>query len=82
MFYLILALLLLLFYIFFAPNHIKGTLNIMGGVIGLVLVLLVLTLALLKFLESPPEIFIALGMTPLAYFSIRDMERLQIKTKS
>ena len=43
MFYLILAIMLLLFYIFAAPRNIKGTMNLVASVfllVGLVIVLL------------------------------------------
>ena len=76
MFYLILAVLLISYYIFMAPKTIQNTLNMIGmvGVVALLLVLAVMSF--IKIIQSPPEIFIGLGMTVLGFFAIRDVYRL------
>ncbi len=48
MFYLILAMLLVLFYIFAAPNNIRGTINLMVAVFVLVALFIALLLVFFK----------------------------------
>ena len=67
MFYLIIAILIISYYIFMAPKTIRNTL----GMIGLV--------GLVKIMQSPPEIFLALAMVALGFFALRDVYRLPVK---
>ena len=62
MFYLIIAILIISYYIFMAPKTIRNTLG-MIGLVGLVAMLLVLAvMSFVKIMQSPPEIFLALAM--------------------
>jgi 4-hydroxybenzoate polyprenyltransferase len=73
MFYLIIAILLALYYFFMAPKTVRNTLNAIV-LVGVVAVLLVLAaMSFIKIMESPPEIFVVIGMIVLAYFAIRDI---------
>lgn len=79
MFYLIIAILIILYYFFRAPKTIKNTLSIilMVGLIALLLVLASMTF--MKILQSPPELFVGLGMLGLAYLTIKDINNLSEK---
>ncbi|KKF42309.1 DUF3165 family protein [Streptococcus uberis] len=79
MFYLIIAILILSYYIFMAPKSVRNTLT-MIGLVALVALLIVLAgMSVLKILQTPPEIFIVLAMVALAYFSIKDILNLPKK---
>ena len=60
MFYLIIAIMLLLFYIFAAPRNVKGTMNLVASVFLLVGLVIVLILGILKVVQSPPEIWLCI----------------------
>ncbi len=81
MVYLIIGILLLLLYIFATPQSIKGTVNVVILVFGLVALLILLMLSALQILQLPAEIFITLGMLALAYFSLRDISLMSIRKK-
>ena len=81
MVYLIIGMLLLLLYIFATPQSIKGTVNVVILVFGLVALLILLMLSALQILQLPAEIFITLGMLALAYFSFRDISLMSIRKK-
>ena len=81
MVYLIIGILLLLLYIFATPKSIKGTVNVVILVFGLVALLILLMLSALQILQLPAEIFITLGMLALAYFSLRDISLMSIRKK-
>ena len=81
MVYLIIGILLLLLYIFATPQSIKGTVNVVILVFGLVALLILLMLSALQILQLPAEIFITLGMLALAYFSLRDISLISIRKK-
>lgn len=79
MFYLIIAILIISYYIFMAPKTIRNTLG-MIGLVGLVAMLLVLAvMSFVKIMQSPPEIFLALAMVVLGSFALRDVYRLPVK---
>ncbi|VRN74423.1 membrane protein [Streptococcus pneumoniae] len=73
MVYLVLGILLLLLYVFATPESIKGTVNIVAMVCILVALLILLVLSFLKIFQLPTEIFLAIAMLILAYFSVRDI---------
>lgn len=81
MVYLIIGILLLLLYVFATPQSIKGTVNVVILVFGLVALLILLMLSALQILQLPAEIFITLGMLALAYFSLRDISLMSIRKK-
>lgn len=80
--YLIIAILLGMYYVYGATKSVKNTMNTITkfGVLGILLVLAVLTF--FKVLQSPPELFIGLAMGVLSYFTLKDLLRLTVKTKS
>jgi NADH:ubiquinone oxidoreductase subunit 6 (subunit J) len=79
MFYLIVATLIVSYYFFMAPKTIRSTLN-MIGIVGAVALLLVLAaMSFVKIMQSPPEIFLGLAMVALGFFAIRDVYRLPSK---
>ena len=79
MFYLIIAILIVSYYIFMAPKTIRNTLGMIGFV-GLIALLLVLAgMSFIKIMQSPPEIFLALAMVALGFFALRDVYRLPVK---
>lgn len=81
MIYLIIGILLLLLYIFATPQSIKGTVNVVTLVFGLVALLILLMLSVLQIFQLPAEIFITLAMLALAYFSLRDISLMSIRKK-
>ena len=78
MFYLIFGILILLFYIFAAPQSIKGTLNVVVLVIALVAFIILLGLAVFQL---PSEFFVGIAMIGVAYFSLRDISKLSQKDR-
>jgi len=61
MFYLIIAILIVSYYIFMAPKTSGNTLGMIGFV-GLIALLLVLAgMSFIKIMQSPPEIFLEIG---------------------
>ena len=81
MVYLIIGILLLLLYLFATPQSIKGTVNVVILVFGLVALVILLLLSALQIFQLPAEIFITLGMLALAYFSLRDISLMSIRKK-
>ena len=81
MVYLIIGILLLLLYIFATPQSIKGTVNVVILVFGLVALLILLMLSALQILQLPAEIYITLAMLALTYFSLRDISLMSIRKK-
>lgn len=81
MFYLIIAILLVLYYVFVAPKTVKNTMN-MISLVAIVAFLLVLAgMTFIKILQSPPEIFVGLGMMVVGYYALRDVMRLSKKSR-
>ena len=78
MVYLVLGILLLLLYVFATPESIKGTVNIVAMVCILVALLVLLALSFLKIFQLPTEIFLAIAMLFLAYFSLRDITLMSV----
>lgn len=81
MVYLIIGILLLLLYVFATPQSIKGTVNVVILVFGLVALVILLLLSALQIFQLPAEIFITLGMLVLTYFSLRDISLMSIRKK-
>lgn len=73
MFYLILAIMLVLFYLFAAPRHIKGTMNLVAAVFLLVGLFIFLLLGFLQIIQSPPEVWISIGMIFVGIWAIHDI---------
>ena len=81
MVYLIIGILLLLLYIFATPQSIKGTVNIVILVFGLVALIILLLLSGMQIFQLSAEILIALGMIALTYFSLRDISLMSVGKK-
>ena len=81
MVYLIIGILLLLLYIFATPQSIKGTVNVVILVFGLVALLILLMLSALQIFQLPAAIYITLAMLALTYFSLRDISLMSIRKK-
>lgn len=73
MFYLIIGIMLLLFYIFAAPQNIKGTMNVVASVFLLVALVIALVLGFLHIVQSPPEIWLCLVMIVLGLWAMWDL---------
>lgn len=80
MFYLILAIMLLLFYIFAAPKSVKGTINLVASVFVLGAFVILLILGVLQVVKSPPELWMSLLMSLLGIWAMYDLYHLD-KTK-
>lgn len=77
MFYAIIAILLLMYYIFIAPKTIKNTMN-MISVVGIIAFLMVLAgMTFIRIIQSPPEIFIGIGMIIVGYYALKDVLHLR-----
>ncbi|HHF7054134.1 DUF3165 family protein [Streptococcus mutans] len=82
MFYAIIAILLLMYYIFIAPKTIKNTMN-MISVVGIIAFLMVLAgMTFIRFIQSPPEIFIGIGMIIVGYYALKDVLHLRTRPKN
>ena len=81
MVYLIIGILLLLLYIFATPKSIKGTVNVVILVFGLVALLILVMMSAFQIFQLPAEILIALGMIALTYFSLRDISLMSVGKK-
>ena len=81
MVYLIIGILLLLLYLFATPQSIKGTVNVVILVFGLVALVILLLLSALQIFQLPAEIYITLGMLVLTYFSLRDISLISVKKR-
>ena len=82
MFYAIIAILLLMYYIFIAPKTIKNTMN-MISVVGIIAFLMVLAgMTFIRILQSPPEIFIGIGMIIVGYYALKDVLHLRTRPKN
>ena len=79
MFYLIVAILIVSYYFFMAPKTIRSTLNMIGMVGEVALLLVLAAMSFVKIMQSPPEIFLGLAMVALGFFAIRDVYRLPSK---
>lgn len=85
MFYLIIASMLLLFYIFAAPKNIRGTMNLVALVFLLVGLVIILVLGFLRVVQSPPEIWLCISMLVVGIWAMRDIylmpksDKLRIK---
>lgn len=73
MFYLIIGIMLVLFYIFVAPQNIKGTMNVVASVFLLVALVIALVLGFLRIVQSPPEIWLCLVMIILGLWAMWDL---------
>lgn len=82
MFYAIIAILLLMYYIFIAPKTIKNTMN-MISVVGIIAFLMVLAgMTFIRIIQSPPEIFIGIGMIIVGYYVLKDVLHLRTRPKN
>ena len=82
MFYLILAIMLVLFYIFIAPRNIKGTMNLIASVFLLVALAIALVLGFLRIMQFPKEIWVGLLMILIGFWAMRDiyyLDKVQIQ---
>lgn len=79
MFYLIIAVLIVSYYFFMAPKTIRNTINVIGIMGAVALLLILMGMSFVKMIQSPPEIFIGLAMVALGFFAIRDVYRLPPK---
>ncbi|HFI0235851.1 TPA: DUF3165 family protein [Streptococcus suis] len=76
MFYLIIAIILVLFYLFVAPNNIKGTMNVVIAVFLIVILFAALLLGFLKIMEVSLEVWLGIAMVILGLFAMRDINHL------
>ena len=82
MFYAIIAILLLMYYIFIAPKTIKNTMN-MISVVGIIAFLMFLAgMTFIRIIQSPPEIFIGIGMIIVGYYALKDVLHLRTRPKN
>ena len=81
MVYLIIGILLLLLYVFATPQSIKGTVNVVILVFGLVALVILLLLSALQIFQLPAEFFVSIAMIALAYFSLRDISLMSVGKK-
>ncbi|HFI0646321.1 TPA: DUF3165 family protein [Streptococcus suis] len=82
MFYLILAILLVLFYIFVAPKNVKGTINLILAVFLLVVLVIALILGFLKIMQFSTNFWLGLIMIFIGVWAMRDIYNLDSSPKS
>ena len=76
---LIIGIVILLYYIFPAPQSIKGTFNVLSAVLSLVLLIILLVLAIFRIFQMPGELFVVVAMLVVGYFALRDISRMDKK---
>ncbi|HEM4050273.1 TPA: DUF3165 family protein [Streptococcus suis] len=81
MFYLILAIMLALFYIFVVPKYVKGTINLIVAVFVLVLLLIAFILGFLKMMQLSIEIWLGIVMVLIGLWAMRDIHYLERPSK-
>lgn len=81
MFYLILAIMLVLFYIFVAPKNVKGTINLIVAVFLLVALFAALLLGFLKIMQFPSEVWIGLVLVLIGLWALRDIHYMDRESK-
>lgn len=81
MFYLILAILLVLFYIFVAPKNVKGTINLILAVFLLVVLVIALILGFLKIMQFSTSFWLGLIMIFIGVWAMRDIHYLDSSPK-
>ncbi|HEL2413151.1 TPA: DUF3165 family protein [Streptococcus suis] len=81
MFYLILAIMLVLFYIFLAPRNIKGTMNLIAAVFLLVALAIALFLGILKIMQISTDFWLGLVMVLIGLWAMRDIYYLDKEPK-
>lgn len=81
MFYLIIAILVLSYYIFMAPKTVRSTIDMIGLAAVLVCLSVLAVMSFMEILNSPPEFFVGIAMIVLAWFSIKDVLSLTSRKK-
>lgn len=81
MFYLILAILLVLFYIFVAPKNVKGTINLILAVFLLVVLVIALILGFLKIMQFSTNFWLGVIMIFIGVWTMRDIHYLDSSPK-
>ncbi|HFI0671802.1 TPA: DUF3165 family protein [Streptococcus suis] len=81
MFYLILAIMLALFYIFVVPKYVKGTINLIVAVFVVVLLSIALILGFLKMMQLSIEIWLGIVMVLIGLWAMRDIHYLERPSK-
>ncbi|HEM6302943.1 TPA: DUF3165 family protein [Streptococcus suis] len=81
MFYLILAIMLVLFYIFVAPKNIRGTINIILAVFVLVLLSIALVFGFLKIMQLSTEVWVGMVIVLIGLWALWDIRYLDRPSK-
>ncbi|HGA1494293.1 TPA: DUF3165 family protein [Streptococcus suis] len=81
MFYLILAIMLVLFYIFVAPKNVRGTINIILAVFVLVLLSIALVFGFLKIMQLSTEVWIGMVIVLIGLWALWDIHYLDRPSK-
>ncbi|HFI0507437.1 TPA: DUF3165 family protein [Streptococcus suis] len=76
MFYLILAIMLVLFYIFVAPKNVRGTINIILAVFVLVLLSIALVFGFLKIMQLSTEVWVGMVIVLIGLWALWDIHYL------
>ncbi|MGQ7338438.1 DUF3165 family protein [Streptococcus suis] len=81
MFYLILAIMLVLFYIFVAPKNVRGTINIILAVFVLVLLSIALVHGFLKIMQLSTEVWVGMVIVLIGLWALWDIHYLDRPSK-
>ncbi|HFI0040908.1 TPA: DUF3165 family protein [Streptococcus suis] len=81
MFYLILAIMLVLFYIFIAPRNIKGTMNLIAAVFLLVALAIALVLGFLRIMQFSTEVWVGMVIVLIGLWALWDIHYLDRPSK-
>ncbi|HEM3696768.1 TPA: DUF3165 family protein [Streptococcus suis] len=81
MFYLILAIMLVLFYIFVAPKNVRGTINIILAVFVLVLLSIALVFGFLKIMQLSTEVWVGMVIVLIGLWALWDIHYLDRPSK-
>ncbi|HEM5989310.1 TPA: DUF3165 family protein [Streptococcus suis] len=81
MFYLILAIMLALFYIFVAPKNVRGTINIILAVFVLVLLSIALVFGFLKIMQLSTEVWVGMVIVLIGLWALWDIRYLDRPSK-
>lgn len=82
MFYLIIAILIVLYYLFVASKTIKNTMDMIMLVAIASFAVFVIAMGIVKLMESPPEVYVILVMLVTGFYIVKDVVKLSSKIET
>ncbi|AUW96994.1 DUF3165 family protein [Streptococcus pluranimalium] len=79
MFYLLVLFGIVLYYFFMAPKSIRSTINSIGIMVAIAILLILAGMSFMKLIQSPGEVYIIAIMLVLGFLALRDILKLSSK---